>query len=99
MPIALCAIMMLISKQGALHRVADAHAIDRLVEQVFPGTLDKRAALKKKHFKGNLKQLCGFKQHGHNSKSMVDGYQLLDRMRWICRDGAKELAGSHFGSA
>ena len=74
-----------------MHRVANENAIDRLVDQVFPGPLDKKGADKKKHFKGNLKHMCGFKQHGHNSKAMVDGYQLCDHMRWICMDGANEL--------
>ena len=81
----------LVSQQGSLHRVADENAIDRLVEQVFTGQLDSKALEKRRQFKGNLKQLCGFKQHGHNSKSLVNGYQMFDRMRWICMDGAKEL--------
>ena len=83
--------MLLVSQQGSLHRVADENAIDRLVEQVFTGQLDSETLKKKRQFKGNLKQLCGFIQHGHNSKSLVNGYQIFDRMRWICMDGAKEL--------
>ena len=92
MPIALNIVsMLLVSQQGSLHRVADENAIDRLVEQVFTGQLDSETLKKKRQFKGNLKQLCGFIQHGHNSKSLVNGYQIFDRMRWICMDGAKEL--------